>query len=243
MPHYKRAPITEALIDIRTEESQLSFEDLKRISSAVADYPKQETRNLDEFRFELGQDLRTASHHRPWALIFRNDQNTQIAQFRLDGFTFSRLEPYETWERLSTEARRLWGIYRDFVKTKEIKRVALRYINLFKFPGERVQPEEYLNIYPQIPRGLPEPLQDFGPFGMSLPMGQPDLKGVMVINERNAITVDAGIVPIILDFDLYVDNPPLKNDDELWSFFEKLRERKNLYFEASITDKARELIS
>ena len=182
MPHYDKAPITEALIDVRTQPSPLRFEDLHALKALLEDYPKEETRTLDELKFELGPDVRAASQRKPWALTFRNQDNNQVVQFRLDGFTFSRLEPYETWDRLSFEARRLWGIYRQVAGSQKIVRVALRYINLFKFPGVRVEPEEYLNIFPQVPSNLPKELRDFGPFAMSLPMGQPDLHGVLVIN-------------------------------------------------------------
>jgi len=243
MPHYKRAPITEALIDIRTEVSGLRFEDLHAIKKNLSDYPKEETRTLDEFKFQLGTEVQAASQRKPWALLFRNQENNQVVQFRLDGFTFSRLEPYENWERLSSEARRLWGVYREVAGKQKIARIAVRYINLFKLPGDKVEPEEYLNIFPQVPQTLPEELRNFGPFSMSLPMGQPDLKGVLVINQRNALMAEPGIVPIVVDFDLYVDDPPVSGEDELWAFFQKLRERKNLYFEACITDKTRELIS
>jgi uncharacterized protein (TIGR04255 family) len=243
MAHYKRAPITEALIDIRTEASKVGFEDLRVIKRRLGDYPKEETRTLGEFKLELVPEVKAASQQRPWALVFRNNENNQVVQFRLDGFTFSRLEPYENWERLSSEARRLWGIYRQVAGTQKITRIAVRYINLFKLPGQKVEPEEYLNIYPQVPRQLPDELRNFGPFSMSLPMSQPDLNGVLVINERNALVADPGAVPIVVDFDLYVDQPKVDNEEDLWGFFGKLRERKNLYFEACITDKTRELIS
>jgi len=245
MPHYKRAPITEALIDIKTDECQRPFEDLQAIRGHLGGYPNEETRTLGEFKFQLGQGALTAqaaSHQKPWALLYRNQENNQVIQFRLDGITFSRLEPYENWERLSSEARRLWDIYRQVIGEQKVVRIAVRYINLFKLPGNNVEPAEYLNIFPQVPQTLPRELRDFGPFSMSLPMHQPDLKGILVINERNALQAEPGIVPIVVDFDLYVDAPPVSNEEELWAFFERLRERKNLYFEASITDKTRELI-
>jgi uncharacterized protein (TIGR04255 family) len=119
----------------------------------------------------------------------------------------------------------------------------VRYINVLTFPGEKVEPEEYLNIFPEVPQNLPGGLRDFGPFSMRLPFYQSDLNGVLVMNEGNTQPDKAGIVPIVLDLDLFVDNPPVSSEQELWDFLEKLRERKNLYFEASITDKTRELIS
>ncbi len=243
MPHYNRAPIREALIDIRVEPSELRFEDLQAIKKHVRDYPKEETRTLGELTVHLGTTVQAAAQQKPWALLLRNQDNNQIVQFRLDGFTFSRLEPYQDWEHLSSEARRLWNIYCQTVGTRKIVRVAVRYINVLTLPGEKVEPEEYLNTFPEVSQKLPAELRDFGLFSMRLPMYQNDLKGILQINEGNAVPLTPNTVSIVLDFDLFVDNPPVSNEQELWAFFEKLRERKNIYFEASITDKTRELIS
>jgi uncharacterized protein (TIGR04255 family) len=244
MPHYNKAPITEALIDIRAAlPSELRFEDLRTIKQSLSDYPQEETRNLGEGMFQFGPAVQAVAHQRPWGLVFRNQNDNQVVQFRLDGFTFSRLEPYEDWEHLRDEARRLWDIYRGVVRPKAVSRVALRYINLFNFPGETVEPEEYLNIFPQVTEKLPSELRDFGPFLLNLSMPQHDLKGFLVINEGNAQSRKPGTIAIVLDFDLFVESPPVANEQELWAFLEKLRKRKNVYFEACITDKTRGLIS
>lgn len=243
MPHYKRAPIKEALIDIKIEPSPLRFEDLQSLKNHLSDYPKQETRNLGAITIEVGTSVASTTEQKPWSVLFRNEDDNQVVQFRLDGFTFSRLEPYQDWEHLRSEARRLWDIYRKATGPRKIVRVAVRYINVLNFPGERVEPEEYLNMFPEVPQNLPKDLRDFGPFSMRLPFYQSDLKGVLVMNEGNTQPKTTDAVPIVLDFDLFVENPPVTNEQELWDFFEKLRERKNLYFEASITDKTRELIS
>ena len=52
-----------------------------------------------------------------------------------------------------------------------------------------------------------------------------------------------GVVSVVLDIEVSRQNNPPQTDTEIWSYFEKLRERKNQVFEASITDAARELIS
>jgi uncharacterized protein (TIGR04255 family) len=244
MPHYNRAPITEALIDIRVEPSTpLKLEDFHPLKARLPDYPKEETRNLNAVTIQFGAGISQTTAQQPWALVLRNAENNQVVQFSLNGFTFSRLEPYQDWEHLRDETKRLWDIYAGLAKPKNITRIAVRFINVFKFPGERVEPDEYLNIFPEVSRGLRPELRDFGPFSMRLPFPQQDLKGVLVINQGNGIPQPgAGIIPIILDLDLFVDNPVVANEEELWSLFEKLRVRKNEYFEASITDKTRELI-
>jgi uncharacterized protein (TIGR04255 family) len=244
MPHYDKAPITEALIDIRVEvSSDLRFEDLQGLKQHLGDYPQEETRNLGQATLQFGPEVQAVAHQKPWGLLFRNGSNNQVVQFRLDGFTFSRLEPYETWERLRDEARRLWNIYRGLVKPKAVTRAAVRYINVLHLPGKRVEPEDYLHTFPRVSEKLPPEMRDFGPFGLNLQMPQSDLKGVLVLNEAMALPRAPGTVSIVLDLDLYVERPPVTDEDQLWAFFEKLRDRKNLYFEACITDKTREIIS
>lgn len=245
MPHYKNAPITEALIDIRVELSgELRFEDLNAIRKHIgSDYPREETRTLAEGILQFGPAVQASAQQKPWGLLFKNEVQNQVVQVRLDGFTFSRLEPYETFESLRDEARRLWNIYRELMRPRRITRVAVRYINQLNIPGNTVEPEEYLNTYPQISGTLPSELRNFGPYLMRLPMHQEDLKGILVINEAMTPPKLPNTISIVLDFDLFVENPPVTTEQELWSFFDRLRERKNTYFEASITDKTRELIS
>lgn len=246
MAHYNKAPITEALIDIRVElASALRFEDLQAVRKHVSsDYPREETHNRGEAILQFGPSVQASAQQKPWGFIFRNETSTQVLQIRLDGFTLSRLEPYEDFEHLRDEARRLWGIYRELVRPRKVTRVAVRYINQLNLPGVRVEPEDYLKTFPRLSADLPKELQDFGPFLMSLRVPQPDLGGLLIINEAGIPPKKPETVSIILDLDLSVENPAVGDDEErLWSLFQKLRERKNLYFEACITDKTRELIS
>ena len=163
----------------------------------------------------------------------------------LKSHPFSRLVPYEDFEHLRDEARRLWDIYRDLMRPKQVTRVAVRYINLLNIPTDatgRLELEEYLNVFPRVSDRLAPELRDFGPFLMNLHMRQPDLKGLLVLNEAMAPSKTPETISIVLDFDLFVEKPPITAEQELWAFFDRLRERKNQYFEACITDKTRELI-
>jgi uncharacterized protein (TIGR04255 family) len=243
--HYNKAPITEALIDITVElSSELQFQGLHAIKKHVrSDYPTEETRNLGEGMIQFGAAVQATAQQKPWGLMFRNSSNTQVLQVRLDGFTFSRLEPYEDFEHLRDEARRLWNIYRDLVRPKRISRVAVRYINQLNIPGTTVEPEDYLNTYPRLSGDLPTNLRDIAHFLMTLRIPQPDLSGLLVINEALTPPKKPDTISIVLDIDLFVENPPVATEDELWSLLQTLRERKNLYFEACITPKTRELIS
>jgi uncharacterized protein (TIGR04255 family) len=245
MAHYNRAPITEALIDIRVELSpEVRFDDLKAIAKHVSpEYPKEETSNLAEAIIQFGPSVQSSAQQKAWGLRFRNESDNQVLQTRLDGFAFSRLHPYQDFDHLKDEARRLWGIYRDLVRPKRITRTAVRYINQFSLPGERVEPADYFNTFPQVSDKLPPELRDFGPYLMNLRFHQLDLKGSLIFNQAMLPLRTAGTISIVLDFDLFVEAPSVSNEQELWSLFDRLRARKNLYYEACITNKARELIS
>jgi uncharacterized protein (TIGR04255 family) len=193
---------------------------------------------------QFGPAVQASAKQTPLGMGFWNKNNNQVLQVRLDGFTFSRLEPYEDFERLRDEARRLWNIYREVVRPKRVTRVAVRYINQFNIPtkAERIEPEDYFYTFPQISKKLPPNFRDFGPYLMSLRMNQDDLKGVLVLNQAMTPPRLPETISIVLDFDLYIEHPPITDEQDLWAVFDRLRERKNLYFEACITDKARELI-
>lgn len=60
---------------------------------------------------------------------FWDAEKVRVFQARLDGFTYSRLAPYDCWEDLCGEARRLWRQYREFAKPERVSRIAVRYIN------------------------------------------------------------------------------------------------------------------
>jgi len=247
MPHYAKAPITEALIDIRAElASELRFEDLQAFRKHVgSDYPREETRNVTDAMIQVTPSVQASATQKPYGLAFWNASSNQVLQVRLDGITFSRLRPYQDFEHLRDEARRLWDVYRDLMQPKRVTRIAVRYINQINIPtvtDGKIEPEDYFNTFPQVSSKLPAEFRNFGQFFMNLHMHQDDLKGLLVLNQALIPAMVPETISIVLDFDLYVENPPITSESELWAFFDKLRERKNLYFEACITDKTRELI-
>ncbi len=65
---------------------------------------------------------------------------------------------------------------------------------------------------------------------------------MLIINEALAPQTNPEIITIILDLDLFRQQVWDSSDEDIWLFLEKLRHRKNEVFEASITDRTRELI-
>src|ERR1700721_3122538 len=101
MPRYANAPIIEAIIDIRVRmPKNASFEQLKNAQVGVsAAFPIAE--NLHESIVAFGQgpgpfdqELQRRTRSSP---VFKSQDGRRIWQSRLDGFTFSQLKPYDTW--------------------------------------------------------------------------------------------------------------------------------------------------
>src|SRR4029077_18354423 len=86
----------------------------------------------------------------------------QLVQFRLDGFTFSRLAPYTQWETVFEEASRLWRVYETAAPLEEVSRIAVRYINLLPLPASKVQDfSPFLTAPPPVPKDLNVLLRHF----------------------------------------------------------------------------------
>jgi uncharacterized protein (TIGR04255 family) len=242
---YSKSPIVEALIDIKTEESpDLKFDALHAITESIsALYPRTETRYLGQGMISFGAEAKATAEQKPLALMFFSSDNKQIFQARTDGITASRLAPYTGWDTLRDEARRLWDIYRNFARPNKFTRLAVRYINQFVLPSNRIEPEDYFQTFPELSRKLPTELRDMNSFWMRLSIPQLDLGATLLINEAVTLASGPDTIPIVLDLDLFAENLAITDEKAMWSKLEELHARQGLYFEASITDKTRELIS
>jgi uncharacterized protein (TIGR04255 family) len=108
----KKAPITEALIDIRVKlQAEIDVKTTDSIHEQIKkEYPKKQEQRMSQIQFELkvGEDLVKPLSTKIIGYRYISTDNKQIFQARFDGFTFSRLQPYMTWEELRNEAYRLW---------------------------------------------------------------------------------------------------------------------------------------
>ena len=241
-PILLKAPITEALIDIRVKvREDLKIEQFDSIYNSVSkEYPVKNPRLKREGRFEFkkGEAPFSAATEIIDGYIFTSSDRKQIFQARLDGFTFNRLKPYVTWECFRDEARRLWGKYRE-VTSPEITRVALRYINKMDFPLPIKDFSDYLTAPPIVPASLP---QGINSFLTRIVIHEPDIGATGIITQAlEQQIVNPNILTIILDIDVFKQKAEGITEEEAWQTLEKLRHFKNKIFFESITEKAREL--
>ncbi len=239
--HYSRSPIAEAVINLRVElPDGVALTTLTGVHQPIeADYPKLQDILVFQGQMTASPSVATTASQTQIGYGCLSGDEKQAFQARLDGFTFSRLAPYDCWETFRDEAMRLWHIYRELTQPKAITRVAIRYINRVDVPLPLGDLKEYLRTVPEV---SPDLSQGLSGYFMQLQIPQEDIKGMLVLNEAIVPPTQPDSVSILLDIDLYQEIDIPHDEAGLWAAIEKLHDRTDLVFEACITDRTRELI-
>jgi len=242
--HYSRAPITEAILDLKVIlPDNFPIERFLDIHARVRDrFPTSEPIHVGSLAIQAGPEIQVDASRQHSGFLFRSKDGLRIFQATLQGFTFNRLAPYNSWEEFSNDARNLWKIYKDICKPTFVTRAAVRYINRIDIPVEGpIKLQDYLKTAPDIASGLPQ--KNLSSFFMQLQIPQEDLNCMLVINETLALPPSPGFISVIFDIDLFRQQAWQSDDEDIWDFLTQLRERKNQVFRESITEKTEELIN
>jgi uncharacterized protein (TIGR04255 family) len=239
--HYSKAPITEALIDLRATVSEhVAVSDLMRCHEGQEKaYPHKKDLKIGYGQFEVGHRLSASASAQHVGFLFSSGDQKQVYQVRLNGFSMNRMAPYESWEPFRDEARRLWTLYRETIRPTQVERLAVRYINRLDLPGPRIELKDYLRTSPEVSTLLPQSLASFF---MQLNLPLQDIRCTLLLNETIIEPARPEVVSLVLDIDLFRTDDVPQVEEGIWEFFEVLHVRKNDVFEACITNRTRELI-
>jgi uncharacterized protein (TIGR04255 family) len=243
--HLRNAPIIEAVLDIRVQPSpDVTIPILQSLHERVRDqYPEVSGRMEIEARVQSQAPFETIDEASVQAkqvgFFFWARDKRQAMQARLDGFSFSRLRPYQEWELLRDEAMKLWVAYSEIARPTGLTRIALRYINRIEVPlsGDF---DDYLNTFARLGKDCPQTISE-----LFMRVVTHHSLGTVVLSEaidKNGAT--DSFVPVILDIDAFRSvSLPIAAKDEMWSILEELRSLKNDVFFSSITPKTEALYS
>ena len=201
---FRNAPITEALIDIRALAG-VTLTELEKLHSRIQDkYPEKRSRTMWEgaVRLEGEKQPITTTRHQVDGYFFTSSDGKQVAQFRLDGFSFSRLHPYSEWNKVYSEAKRLWDIYRANAKPALVNRLGTRYINSIVIPSKNFDYDDYFTAAPKIPQGLPQLLSHFF---TRLVIPFPDQGATALVMQTPSVKPDPVNSTVILDIDVFAE--------------------------------------
>ena len=237
--HLRNAPIVEAIIDFRVSRpEQLTPDVFSNLEESIGkQYAKKSPIRLFQgtFGVDNGRLGDPSQSQADWGWRYQTEH--EVAQFRVDGFTFNKLEPYTTWEQVFAEAYRLWDIYRRLAEPTQVSRVAVRYINRMRLPGtENV--DRYLEAPPTLPAPIPQLLREF----LTRVYVDDDGTGASaVIVQALEKSMDPNTFSILLDIDAFREVPLPPDDPSLPEVFKRLRMLKNDIFYASVTEKTVEI--
>lgn len=241
--HLEHAPIVEALIAIDVGPP-LNDEVMSRVDTAAqafhADYPESEP--FGQFQFKFGVNVQaghipqqSAQHDSSFGRKYVSSDKRQLVVFRRDGFSFSRLPPYQRWASFRTEARRLWEIYRSATTPTPIVRFGLRYINRVSIPVGTPM-NEFLKLYPEVPdnpdgspRAINSSYMRVDSILTEIPAGRLIIQQAALPPERE------GFATLSLDFDISIMTAGGTTEEYVWDTLESARHIKNQIFVRSLT--------
>jgi len=241
-PTLTKAPIKEALIDIQVKLPDDSKPKLFNVffNQIKEKYPDQKIQRHAQYKVQPGAKEGPLEPRGSKIVGYQyiSKDKTQVVQARLNGFTFSRLEPYTTWDEFRTEAQRLWKQYSDIAKPDSINRVAVRFINNLQLPMPIPDFAEYLTASPTIPNKLPQGISSF--LTRNVIYYPEDNVQVIIIQALENIISNTKPAPVILDIDAFIVSNEGITEEMAWETLEKLRQIKNDVFFESITEKLKE---
>lgn len=240
---YKKAPIIEAIFDIRVGSLiNCNVEQLELIHDVLKDKYPQKRKSINfSGKIELKEDKQFINDINSNILgyVFSNNENNKIVQFRLDGFTFNIIGQYSDWTEFSSEAFNLFEIYQSNFIPNSIIRIALRYLNRIELPLPFKDFNEYITNMPPIPDCLPQAFNHFF-MQINVPCNTPNSN---VILTETIEPINQNKLPFILDIDVFKNEQIGLSIESLKVDFEEIRNIKNSIFENTITDKLREIFN
>lgn len=243
-PHLSKAPITEAVVEIRTEANVPWNEaDIRTVlKEKLPEYPGVQSAHvqLNQVQFGPGAQPTVARKDLGWqGCVITTSDNLQIAKFQRQLFSFSRLQPYQDWPRFVGETIRLWGIYLELARPIVAQRIGLRFINRILAKREPFDIEEYFKVFPEDVRELGLAYAGFLHHDVLVVPGYPYAMNI-IKTIQPPDPAGEGTAGLILDIDVYSQKPFDLKDDLIRNMLSEMHWLKNKVFFGIITKKVME---
>ena len=245
MMHYPRAPLLEAVINIRTTAVIDEKERNRLLQLGRADYAHAVPEQAANFKINV--DPRNPAKPNVSAdtvnlgVRLASIDQADVCLYRANEVISSRLAPYQGWNALVARAHADWARFTKVRQRPVLNRLGLRYINRIDIPHEKdeiVAVEDYLSVWARLPD-----LGDSRRISAYLMQIQRPLdhECSLIINAASVVSPLPNHASFVLDLDVFRENDlPLKAS-AMWNLFDLMRTMKNTTFEQLITDKARQL--
>jgi len=242
---FPRAPIVEAVIDIRARASKVLEEEIlrSRLEKELQGYLFLDSQRMLRYqvKVEAGKPSGQAVEDLGWKGIrFRSLDEKHIVQFNRDGFVFSRMAPYIDWSQFTAEGMNLWNTFKGLSQPLDIHRIGLRFINRIVLPPREASFEDYIQPAPEPPKELDLPFMGYmHQDTLSVPGHPYAINIIRTVQLPQMIDVEG--VALILDIDVFTVQGFDPAQARIESRLEDMRWLKDKVFFGSITEKAKEM--
>jgi len=234
---YSKAPITEAVIELR-HTGVVEPEAIDKVSKLLSkEYPFDEPQQQLDIRIEPN-GARLESHYLGKRLS--SVDRTDIFILGSQNFISSRLAPYSGWDEFIARTASVWDVWRNQVGNREFSRIGVRFVNRIDIPiekGEIVDIEKYLNLHPSAP-DFGGPISAFT-LQINRPLGVDDCN--LLLTSANVPSPLLGFASFLLDLDVSRESNLPRKPEDVMDLLHRMRGHKNQVFEGCVTDAAREL--
>ncbi|QOZ45520.1 hypothetical protein XH89_20050 [Bradyrhizobium sp. CCBAU 53340] len=242
--NYPRAPITEAVVEMRFGR-QIDRETIEKATSLIAgDFFYNEEEQIFNIAMDADVVGKPPKVKTEWlGRKLSSLERTDLVFFRQSSFVCSRLAPYMGWDNFREIMGTAWtALRKHYSQPLDVTRVGLRYVNRIDIPvqeGDSIDIDDYLNFAPRSPQAFELPMLGY----VVQTQRQIDVENDLYLSLLSSAVPSPLIntASFSLDLDVYREKNIPKRDDELWSLIERMRSHKNFVFEACITESAREL--
>lgn len=240
--HYDKAPIVDAVIDLRLAFSAPKMAPTPEGLLAFAKAGMPDFTVGAAIQKSVNIDVDGAPVHQvdgPVILRLKHKSLPHQCVLRSDGLAYTHQPPYSSWIEFSSAARRAFKVYNEQFKPQKVLRYALRYVNRIELGVSECSIQQYFSLYPNIPNEFPR--TNAGMF-MQMQFRDAPLEHneVALINMGTVDSSGDDGVAFVLDMDLF-GTGELTSFDDVWNALDRLSKYKNALFESSITDKTRGL--
>jgi uncharacterized protein (TIGR04255 family) len=236
---YKNPPVVEALCEFQFVPGQpwdltmpgLFYEKVKR------QFPDKQQKIGIGVQFRpTEKGLEHKVEPTPPRIQFHRKNKTALIQIAPDLLVVNQLKPYPTWARFKPMILKALQTYRELANPKGFKRIGVRYINRINFESEVVELSEYVDIYPQVPKDLP---QRHTNFISRVEIPYFDDRDRMTVTLASAPPEKPNMSSIVLDLDYVMVIPDAIQMETCEEWIEQAHLAVERGFESCIKDKSR----
>lgn len=237
-----KSPLVEAVLHIQSRPTQpiVPAELRARLDGELSGYAFSNELFECTNEFTFGKDGAQKSKAKTdWkGLRYTSADGKQVILFNKDGFVFSRLKPYLSWDCFVKEGLAAWNVFKRVAQPDLVIRIGLRMINRVTIPIGTFQIEDYLATAPQAPKGFDIPYQGFMHHES---FALPDTPyGVTVVKTILPPVKGEPGPAIVIDIDAFLTPNEMVGDETLVELLTDMRWIKNKVFFGTVTAKTLE---